>query len=298
MALKYAFFWILPLISAFTWLDVGAQGLKPLFIAGACVTTIFLDLAFASERYLRHTGRLAKNLNTTEKALSTLSIVFAVVGTCGLILLSIFDTVHHPRLHDGFLLLFMGGYVISAIFVCAEYQRLGVHFRQHRVLRVSFWVKLAFILVEVALGVVFAVTTFTKHQNVAAIFEWVIALIFTCYVLTYFVDLLPAWHAKQQVSNLEMGHYDGADDHNGTNYADYRGQYEAQGPAAVAQPVLPATEHATSTMTSTLTSFTNGSAGYPRTGVNRVVAADDGEDTAGLMMHRMTGDPTTATAQK
>ena len=63
-----------------------------------------------------------------------------------------------------------------------------------------------------------------------------------------------------------MGHYDGADDHNGTNYADYRGQYEAQGPAAVAQPVLPATEHATSTMTSTLTSFTNGSAGYPRTG--------------------------------
>lgn len=40
------------------------------------------------------------------------------------------------------------GYVISAIFVCAEYQRLGVHFRQHRVLRVSFWIKLGFILVE------------------------------------------------------------------------------------------------------------------------------------------------------
>lgn len=116
------------------------------------------------------------------------------------------------------------------------------------------------------MAVVFAVTTFTKHQNVAAIFEWVIALIFTCYVLTYFIDLLPAWHAKQQVSNLEMGHHDGADDHNDPNYVDYRGQYEAQDRAAVAQRVPPATEHVTSTMTSTVTNFTNGSAGYPRTG--------------------------------
>lgn len=40
------------------------------------------------------------------------------------------------------------GYVISAIFVCAEYQRLGIHFRQHRVLRASFWMKLFFILIE------------------------------------------------------------------------------------------------------------------------------------------------------
>ena len=53
--------------------DVGAQGLKPLFIAGCCVTTIFLDLSFASERWLRHTGRLAKNLGVAEKVLSALS---------------------------------------------------------------------------------------------------------------------------------------------------------------------------------------------------------------------------------
>ena len=52
---------------------MGAQGLKPLFIAGSCVTTVLLDLAFAAERYLRHSGRLAKNLGTTEKVLSGLS---------------------------------------------------------------------------------------------------------------------------------------------------------------------------------------------------------------------------------
>ncbi|KAL8731357.1 MAG: hypothetical protein Q9166_003449 [cf. Caloplaca sp. 2 TL-2023] len=239
--LKYAFFWILPLVSAGTWLgmlltmfivwelqgspryismepnqsiayisDIGAQGLQPLFIAGACVTTIFLDLSFAAERWLRHTGRLAKNMGRAEKILSGLSIFFAIGGTLGLILLSIFDTVSHPRLHNGFLLLFIAGYVISATFICAEYQRLGVHFRQHRVLRASFWMKLFFIIVEVLLAAVFIGTSFTNNRSIAAVFEWIIALIFTFYVLTFFVDLLPASRNHQSITNMEMGHVDGA----------------------------------------------------------------------------------------
>ncbi|KAL9605076.1 MAG: hypothetical protein Q9219_000010 [cf. Caloplaca sp. 3 TL-2023] len=237
--LRYAFFWLLPLVSAGAWLgmlltmfivwevegsphyssmdsnqriayisDIGAQGLQPLFIAGSCVTTIFLDLSFAAERWLRHTGRLAKNMGLAEKMLSGLSIVFAIGGTCGLILLSIFDTVHHPRLHNGFLLLFIAGYVISAIFICAEYQRLGAHFRQHRVLRASFWMKLFFIVVEVILAAVFVGTSFTSHKSIAAVFEWIIALIFTFYVLTFSVDLLPASRDHQKITNLEMGHVD------------------------------------------------------------------------------------------
>jgi hypothetical protein len=52
--------------------------------------------------------------------------VFALIGTAGLILLSIFDTLRHPKLHDVFLLLFIAGYVISAVFICTEYQRLGI----------------------------------------------------------------------------------------------------------------------------------------------------------------------------
>ncbi|KAA6416046.1 MAG: FK506 suppressor Sfk1 [Lasallia pustulata] len=241
----YLSFWIFPLISAFTWLgmllamfivwevkghphyasmstkqhiayisDIGAQGLKPLFIAGCCVTTIFLDLSFLSERWLRHKGQLARNTGVAEKWLSALSIVFAIAGTCGLILLSIFDTLRHPHLHDGFLLLFIAGYLLSAVFICAEYQRLGVHFREHRILRISFWVKLAFILVEVAIAVAFAVTNFTNGtENVAAVLEWVVALIFTFYVLTFFIDLLPAVRNKHHTGSgapqVEMGHANG-----------------------------------------------------------------------------------------
>lgn len=61
--------------------DIGAQGLKPLFIAGCCVTTVFLDLSFASERWLRHTGRLAKNLGVAEKVLSGLSSTLLPIST-------------------------------------------------------------------------------------------------------------------------------------------------------------------------------------------------------------------------
>ncbi|KAL9624470.1 MAG: hypothetical protein Q9160_001433 [Pyrenula sp. 1 TL-2023] len=171
--------------------DVGAYGLKPLFITGCCVTTVFLDLSFVADRWLRHTGRLAPNTSTAQKVLSIVSILFAIAGSAGLILLSIFDTYHHDRLHDGFLLLFIAGFILSAVFICAEYQRLGAHYRNHRVLRVSFWLKLIFILVEVGLAIAFAATMFTTKQNAAGVLEWIIAFIFTFYILSFTVDLLP-----------------------------------------------------------------------------------------------------------
>jgi len=176
--------------------DVGAYGLKPLFITGSVITTISLDLAFMAERWLRHKGRLVPNTSTAQKVLSILAIVCAVAGSAGLILLSIFDTYHHPRLHDGFLLLFIGGFILSAVFLCAEYQRLGIHYREHRILRISFWVKLAFILVELVLAAVFVGTSFTHNRNVAAVFEWIVALVFTFYVLSFLLDLLPSVRSK------------------------------------------------------------------------------------------------------
>ncbi|KAL9587368.1 MAG: hypothetical protein Q9212_000295 [Teloschistes hypoglaucus] len=200
--------------------NVGAQGLKPLFIAGSCVTTVFLDLSFASERWLRHTGRLAKNMGKAEKILSGFSSMdiaprwlppplhVSMRTIIGVLL--VLDTDQQ---------LYRAGYVISAIFICAEYQRLGVHFRQHRILRVSFWMKLFFILIEFCLAVVFVGTSFTTgHKNIAAVFEWIIALIFTFYVLTFFVDLLPASRSHQAKTNMELGHTDEAtQEHGNTN---------------------------------------------------------------------------------
>jgi TRAP-type C4-dicarboxylate transport system permease small subunit len=193
--------------------DIGAFGLKPLFITGAVITTIFLDLSFMSERWLRHYGRLAPNTSKVQSTLSAISIFFAIAGTCGLIFLSIFDTYHHHKVHDGCLFLFIAGYIISAIFLCAEYQRLGIHYRQHRILRISFWIKLMFIIVEFCLAISFAVCSWKSKLNVSAVLEWIgmspipqnhspmltylsVSLIFTFYVLSFLLDLWPSVRSK------------------------------------------------------------------------------------------------------
>ncbi|KAK4679644.1 hypothetical protein QC764_205950 [Podospora pseudoanserina] len=172
--------------------DVGASTLKPLFITGCVLTTVFLDISFAADYYLRHKGRLVPNQTRTETVLAFLTIGFAIIGTVGLILLSVFDTARYPKLHNIFLLLFIGGYVLSAIFICWEYQRLGQHYKHHHQLSTSFWIKLTFVILEILLAIAFVSCTFTQHYNAGAVLEWVIAFIFSAYVFSFVVDLWPA----------------------------------------------------------------------------------------------------------
>lgn len=55
-----------------------------------------------------------------EKAFSILAIMGSLIGGAGLILLSVFDTKRFPSAHRGFLLVFMIGVAISAIFTVVE----------------------------------------------------------------------------------------------------------------------------------------------------------------------------------
>ena len=87
--------------------DIGAQGLRPLFIAGSTVTVVVFDVVFILERWFRHKGRLAHNTSRVQKGLSVCAIIFAIIGACGLILLTIFDTVDYPNAHDVLLVVFM-----------------------------------------------------------------------------------------------------------------------------------------------------------------------------------------------
>ncbi|KAH8693543.1 Frag1/DRAM/Sfk1 family-domain-containing protein [Talaromyces proteolyticus] len=229
-------FWMLPVISACVWVamlvamlstwavegkphyseesigetipyisDIGARGLKPLFIAMGAVSVVVFDIALLSERWLRHAGRLVRNKGRFDKICSVLSLICAVVGAAGLILLTIFDTVRHPHLHRIFLGLFIGGYLVSALFLCLEYLRLGLSYRQqHVVLIVSFWIKISFVVVELALAIAFGVLDKSSHrQNSAAVIEWVIAFIFTFYVLSFIVDLLPSVRTRHRIPQGE-----------------------------------------------------------------------------------------------
>lgn len=179
--------------------DIGATFLKPLFIAGSAVMVVVFDLSFIAERWLRHRQRLTPNYRKREAALSVCAIIASFIGGAGLIVLTIYDIKNHKTVHDSCLGVFMYvdrsltavrssnirysiGYVVSAIFICAEYQRLGIHFREYRILRISFWIKLAFIFIEVGLAIGYGVTDKNKHYNVSAVLEWVVALIYIIYV--------------------------------------------------------------------------------------------------------------------
>lgn len=172
---------------------------------------VCLDLAFLSERWLRHAGQLVPNTGVLDKACAILSIFFAIAGAAGLILLSVFDTVHYSRLHDGFLGLFMIAYLISAILICLEYLRLGIFYRsQHRILLVSFVIKVFFVIVEIGLAIGFGICTRSNDKSKkdpGAILEWVIAFVFTGYVLSFVIDLLPSVRTRRHVpqgKRLEM----------------------------------------------------------------------------------------------
>ena len=53
---------------------------------------------------------------------------------------------------------------------------------------------------EICLAAIFIGCNFKNKPNVAAVLEWIIALVFTFYVLTFFIDLLPAFSDKQHVA--------------------------------------------------------------------------------------------------
>lgn len=65
-------------------------------------------------------GRLFPDLRRREHAFSYLAIFGSVLGGAGLILLSIFDTKRHTSAHRAFLLVFIVGVALSAIFTIVE----------------------------------------------------------------------------------------------------------------------------------------------------------------------------------
>ncbi|THH31422.1 hypothetical protein EUX98_g2739 [Antrodiella citrinella] len=168
--------------------DVGADILKPLFIVGCVITGVSFFLALSVERWLRHSGRLIPTMRRREQVFSSLAILGSFIGGAGLILLSIFDTERHPSLHRVFLLVFILGVGLSAIFTIIEYRWISHDFYEIRKLKVAYVVKGVIAGLLIVLAVAFAITLYTA-VNVGAVLEWTIAFGYTFYLLTFFFDL-------------------------------------------------------------------------------------------------------------
>lgn len=100
--------------------DIGADFLQPLFIVACSITGVGFLLSLTIERWLRHSGRLHPHLRLRERICAGISIFGALVGAVALICLSVYDTAHHVILHRVFLLFFVLGVVVSALFTVVE----------------------------------------------------------------------------------------------------------------------------------------------------------------------------------
>ncbi|KAJ5497910.1 hypothetical protein LT330_002804 [Penicillium expansum] len=182
--------------------DIGAQELKPLFMIGSITTVLLLNLSF-----YRH----VQNKSYISKACTHGSFFFTVVGSIGLIMLSVLDNIAHHFMHDVCVTIFIVGFLLSAALMCLDYIYLGIaHALRQPMLMTSFVIKSSFIVVELALIIVFRITEHTHYQqnNTAATLEWVIAFVFTGYILSLIVDLMPSaqrnLHNPKGYQQLEM----------------------------------------------------------------------------------------------
>jgi len=176
--------------------DIGADFLKPLFITGGTITAIAFFLSLVIERWLRHSGRLIPNMRRREKVFSSLAIFGSFIGGCGLILLTIFDTKRHTGLHRVFLLIFILGVALSAIFTIFEFRWISKEFVEVKKLKRAYIIKaiIAGLLILLAIGFAIALYQGSKHDNeratfVGGVLEWVIAFGFVFYLLTFYFDL-------------------------------------------------------------------------------------------------------------
>lgn len=180
--------------------------MKTLFIVCASVQAAFFILSLVAERYLRHSGRLPRNMRVREKVFSGFAIFFSIPGQIGIILVAVFDSKNHSHTHFSMLILFIVCIGISCMCTIAEFFYLDNSYSGVRRLRVSYFFKLLWLIVAVILAIGFAVCNRTDKDNVAAVFEWFLAFFYGIYLLILAYDLLPAFTDKNQIimeRNLE-----------------------------------------------------------------------------------------------
>jgi hypothetical protein len=104
--------------------DIGADDLKPLFIACSILSTAPFAVWYSTQRWRRVFREYPKPRRII-KAVVALNMLSAIVGSLALCLLAGFDIVGHKFIHDPLLLVFIVAYICFGVFTCIEYHGTG-----------------------------------------------------------------------------------------------------------------------------------------------------------------------------
>ncbi|ORY24888.1 Frag1/DRAM/Sfk1 family-domain-containing protein [Naematelia encephala] len=194
--------------------DVGGMH-KLLFIIMSSVTVGFYISSLFAERWLRHVDRLPVDLRLREKVFDWMAIVFGIIGSAALVLLSVFDTFNHSGIHWSMTLVFIVCVALSAIFQSAEVWSLHKDHPDRAHLLRNAIIKLLVILLAIVSAIGFGATyavcggnstatrghsaqTCNRITSAAAALEWTVAFILVFYFFTLVADLWPAGKSSER----------------------------------------------------------------------------------------------------
>lgn len=168
--------------------DLAAQKLWPLFLIGCFITTLFFNISFYQfVRQKEHHNNLCIYFSFT----------ITIIGGLSLLMIGVFDNIDFKHLHDVFVTIFMWvshataleaydtpviltiststGYIIGAVAICIDYFYLmTLYGAERRILFASFFIKVSFIITELAFILPFRIMAGMHHaeKNAAAVLEW------------------------------------------------------------------------------------------------------------------------------
>lgn len=233
--LKYFSYWCLPILSAiiwwgmliallvywcadgrpvYPWMDdgqtfpyishVAATKVQGVFISCAAAQGLLFVLAMAAERYLRHAGRLPKNLRRREKIMSGFAIAWSIIGELGILFVSIFNTVSFKYVHEAFLGVFIICIGISTVCNWIEYFYLDKNNKDVARIRWSTCLKVPwfFIALGIVIGFLACQKGYGKKLDASAALEWTISFWYPFYSLILAYDLLPALNTPKHTYTL------------------------------------------------------------------------------------------------
>lgn len=185
--------------------DVGAQ-YHTYFIIFAVLSAVFYILTTLIERHLRHQRRIPGSVRKRQSVLDICSVVFAIIGSIGLILLSIFDDITYPNVHWSMTVVFVAGVAISVLLQTLQIFSLSKshddelwHLRAMAIVK-SIILGIALAVLVVFIGTYAACSGDVQDGNsqcnrvvsAAGVAEWLLAFLLSLFFLSYIVDLYPA----------------------------------------------------------------------------------------------------------
>ncbi|TNY23866.1 Frag1/DRAM/Sfk1 family-domain-containing protein [Rhodotorula diobovata] len=178
-----------------------------LFIFLGSMTAVFYILSLLAERWLRHLRRIPGPLRKRDRNADIAACVFGICGGIALILLTCFNAVTHSTGHWTCTAIFVVCIALSALCQTLELHWLHQDHVDRKHLRRNAILKWIIVGTAVAAAIAFGATygvcagsedgvplspKCNRVKSAAACLEWLIAILYGVYLITFGLDLWPA----------------------------------------------------------------------------------------------------------